>query len=413
MRNRWLVAAVAVAVLSSGVTGIEPKFFRDDPLTRDPEIEDASGVRTAELSEIYDFAENSFLGAGERADRRAVNINTVDEVPDSSWFTNRASNSWSTDQLVKGPDTGTGPTGTLTIISGKMEGAAPGFTVRDAAGQRYFIKFDPPSNPEMASGAEIISTKFFHAFGYHVPENYLAIVRRESLVIGEGTLIEDDNGRRRQMDDARSGRAAQTRGAAEGRQLSRPGQQGARRQAGRAVPLRRHATRRPKRHLRARAPARASRATRVLRVAEPRRLAQHQQPRHLVSDGGHARSSGITCSTSARRSAAARPRRRAARAGNEFVWESRPTLITMLTLGFYVRPWIKVDYPDIPSLGRIESTYFRPEELETGISEPGVHQRAAGRSASGRPAFSPASPMMVSGPSSERPSTAITKPRLT
>ena len=52
MRNRWLVAAVAVAVLSSGVTAIEPKFFRDDPLTRDPEIEDASGVRTAELSEL-------------------------------------------------------------------------------------------------------------------------------------------------------------------------------------------------------------------------------------------------------------------------------------------------------------------------------------------------------------------------
>ncbi len=38
---------------------------------------------------MYDFAENSFLGAGERADRRAVNVNTLDEVPDSSWFTNR------------------------------------------------------------------------------------------------------------------------------------------------------------------------------------------------------------------------------------------------------------------------------------------------------------------------------------
>ena len=67
-------------------------------------------------------------------------------------------------------------------------------------GQLYFIKFDPPSNPEMSSGAEVISTKFFYAFGYHVPENYIATIRRESLVIGEGTLIEDDNGRRRQME---------------------------------------------------------------------------------------------------------------------------------------------------------------------------------------------------------------------
>jgi hypothetical protein len=49
------------------------------------------------------------------------------------------------------------------------------------------------------------------------------------------------------------------------------------------------------------------------------------------------------------------------RAGNEFLWESRPTFVTMLTLGFYVRPWIKVDYPDMPSVGRFESDYFSPE----------------------------------------------------
>ena len=34
----------------------------------------------------------------------------------------------------------------------------------------------------------------------------------------------------------------------------------------------------------------------------------------------------------------------------------------MLTLGFYVRPWIKVDYPEIPSVGRIEAEYFNPDE---------------------------------------------------
>ena len=81
-----------------------------------------------------------------------------------------------------------------------MAGIAPGFTIRDGEGDLYFIKFDPPANPDMASGAEVISTKFFYAFGYHVPENYIATVRRESIVIGEGALIDDDNGRRRQMD---------------------------------------------------------------------------------------------------------------------------------------------------------------------------------------------------------------------
>src|SRR6185295_5941907 len=49
------------------------------------------------------------------------------------------------------------------------------------------------------------------------------------------------------------------------------------------------------------------------------------------------------------------------RAGNEYIWETRPTLVTMLTLGLYVRPWIKVDYPDIPAIGRFEANYFMPQ----------------------------------------------------
>jgi hypothetical protein len=48
------------------------------------------------------------------------------------------------------------------------------------------------------------------------------------------------------------------------------------------------------------------------------------------------------------------------RAGNEYVWESRPTWLTVLTLGFYVRPWITVKYPDLPSVGRYEADFFQP-----------------------------------------------------
>jgi hypothetical protein len=58
------------------------------------------------------------------------------------------------------------------------------------------------------------------------------------------------------------------------------------------------------------------------------------------------------------------------RAGNEFLWERRPTLITMLTFGLYVRPWIKVDYPDIPSVGRLEADYFNPSEWKPEYPNP-------------------------------------------
>ncbi len=58
------------------------------------------------------------------------------------------------------------------------------------------------------------------------------------------------------------------------------------------------------------------------------------------------------------------------RAGNEYIWEARPTFITMLTLGFYVRPWIKVNYPDLPAVGRFEANYFRPERWKPEYPNP-------------------------------------------
>jgi hypothetical protein len=365
------VAVLAVAALSPGVIGFAPKFFRDDPLTREAETEDASGVRPIELSEMYDFTENSFLGGADRADVRAVNVNTLDEVPDSSWFTNRLGRQrLPIEALVNGPDTGPGPSGPLTIVSARMEGAAPGFTVRDDAGQRFFIKFDPPSNPEMATGAEVISTRFFHAFGYHVPETDLATVRRESLAIGEGTLIEDDGGRRRRMDD-RDLDALLKRGA----QQSGGGYRVVASKAleGKPVgPFRYYGTRpddpndifphEHRRELRGllvfcawlnHDDSRSLNTLDTLVSGGPARSIV----RHHLLDFGSTLGSGTTKAQSRR-------------AGNEFVWDSRPTLVTMLTLGLYVRPWVKVDYPDIPSLGRIESTYFRPEAWKPEYPNP-------------------------------------------
>ena len=76
----------------SALVGERPplRFYSDDPIWRDPESQDASKVtQLKKVSDQYDLVENSFLGAGDKTERRAVNVNTVDEVPDSSWFTNR------------------------------------------------------------------------------------------------------------------------------------------------------------------------------------------------------------------------------------------------------------------------------------------------------------------------------------
>jgi hypothetical protein len=357
------VAGVTLAAALAAPAGLAraPRFYRDDPIARDPETQNAASVREAEISQLYDFAENSFFGAGDKNEIAAVNVNTIGEVPDSSWFTNRLGLSqMSVDQLVKGPDTGSGPAGKWTIVSGKLEGRAPGFTIRDEAGQIYFIKFDPPSNPEMATAAEVISTKFFHAFGYHVPENYLATMTRDALVIGDGAQVNDKRGRRRMEDrdvDELLERAARNADGSYRAVASKA-------LAGKPVgPFRYYGTRPddpndifPHEHRRELRGLLAfcawlnhddSRSINTLDTLVPdgsRTIVRH----HLL-DFGSTLGSGTLQAQSTR-------------AGNEFLWDARPTFITMLTLGFYVRPWLKVPYPEIPSLGRIESGYFKPED---------------------------------------------------
>ena len=61
--------------------------------------------------------------------------------------------------------------------------------IRDAAGRKYLIKFDPLTNPEMASAADVITSKFFYALGYNVPENYVVHFDREQIAIGEGAHV--------------------------------------------------------------------------------------------------------------------------------------------------------------------------------------------------------------------------------
>ncbi len=364
MRTRLLLAAITASALTwaalEPALATDPRFYPDDPIARDPETQNASGVQAIDISEGYDFLENSFLGSGDHTNKHAVNVNTIDEVPDSSWFTNRIGREpWPVDRLVKGPDTGTGPSGTWTIVSGKLEGISPGFTMRDGTGQLYFIKFDPLSNPEMASGAEVISTKLFYAFGYHVPENYLATIRREALVIGEGAPFRDKDGRRpmkpsdidsllrraaRQPDGSYRALASK---ALEGKPAGHFRYYGTRPDDPNDIFPHEH-----RRELRGMVVFAAwlnhddSRSINNLDMLV--RDGDRTVIRHNLLDFGLTLGSGTVQAQSPR-------------AGNEYLWDARPTFITMLTLGLYVRPWIRVSYPDIPAVGRIESAHFDPE----------------------------------------------------
>ena len=194
-----LLAAVTVASPRSAT----PRFYPDDPLWTDNDrVMDATKVTPIEDTNGYDFVINTFGGPGELRDVRALNVNTVDEVPDSSWFTNRIGRSaMTTGEIAKGPDRVTRLSlDGWKVSGGKSTGVQPGFRMSDPAGQIYQIEVDPISNPEMATGAEVIGTAFYHAFGYNVVDVYIAEIDRDSLVIADTATIRDPlNGRRRRL----------------------------------------------------------------------------------------------------------------------------------------------------------------------------------------------------------------------
>lgn len=133
---------------------------------------------------------------------QAFNVDAFGEVPNSSWFTNRNHVKQMTlEEIARGPNTGDGPdtSGTWTVISAKAEGVTPGFSIKDSRGERYVIKLEPTGYSELTSGAEVVSTKLFHAAGYNVPENYIVYFHPKILKLGKKIKFTDKKGRERYM----------------------------------------------------------------------------------------------------------------------------------------------------------------------------------------------------------------------
>ena len=126
--------------------------------------------------------------------KQAKNTNALDEVPNSSWFTNRnAENSMTCKELKRGANKGKGPDmgGSMIVIGAKVEGVSPGFTIKDKKGDVYFIKFDIKGYPQLNTAAEVITTKFVYAAGYNTPENYLSTLDPKYIQIAEGVTVKN------------------------------------------------------------------------------------------------------------------------------------------------------------------------------------------------------------------------------
>src|SRR5262245_15236955 len=157
MRAVLTVVSLCVAICAVTLRGANPRFFPDDPLwTDDDTLLDASKVTPQEDTNVYDFVVNQVGHPGERSNVKAMNVNTLDEVPDSMWFINRIGRKEiPIAELVRGPDSfpSTVSIDTWAISRDKGTGLQPGFRMVTPTGETYQIEVDPPSQPEMATGA--------------------------------------------------------------------------------------------------------------------------------------------------------------------------------------------------------------------------------------------------------------------
>ena len=201
MKILTLISVVSIAAIAgfSSVTATSPRFYSDDPLLREPEPQDAGGAAPSYLDLMYELTYNLFaLPRHKPSGVRAQNINTIDEVPDSSWFTNRiGTRALTIDEIVRGPNVGPPPDPSRWLIwRGKTSGSHPGFTAKDANGETWFLEFDPPYYPNAATAAAVMGSKIFWALGYNQVESFVTTFDPKRMEIDPEATFHRPNGKR-------------------------------------------------------------------------------------------------------------------------------------------------------------------------------------------------------------------------
>ncbi|MGE0812265.1 MAG: hypothetical protein AB7O28_00155 [Vicinamibacterales bacterium] len=194
-----LLAVALVGLLSAPASMQRPRFYPDDPIGRVPETQDASKAAAYQQPDMYEMVRNLFSNPRyEPTGVRARNLNTIDEVPDSSWFVDRIGRRpIGADELFRGPLVDPPPDpSTWTLVREKTAGAHPGFTARDGRGDTYFLEFDPPYFPEGATGAVSIATKIFWALGYNQVQSYLTTFDPRHIAFEPTATLKRPNGER-------------------------------------------------------------------------------------------------------------------------------------------------------------------------------------------------------------------------
>lgn len=133
----------------------------------------------------------------------AKNVNSLDEVPDSSWFTDRrraaevAGTPYGPKEIGADPDDAPDADGPITIVEGKFTGGSRGFVVTDSSKRRFLFKLDSPGFFSLATSTEVVAARLAAAAGRRVPDLTIVDVTPEQLRISKEAKIKDASGNKR------------------------------------------------------------------------------------------------------------------------------------------------------------------------------------------------------------------------
>jgi hypothetical protein len=369
------VAAItpSAQTLEQAVNGVK-RFYSDDPLWRDDDMRTIAQPAEHDLSKSYEFVANTF-GETARSFGPALNVNTLGEVPDSSWFTNRIGRfDMTVDDILRGPNQVDGPAPGQWLITGRPDvGITPKFSIRDARGDKYMIKLDPVANPELPSSVELISTKFFHAIGYHVPQDFVVYFHPDQLAVAPGALARNMSGDRvpiQPSDIQRWLRNLPRRDDGSIRALASlwvPGKVVGQfmlngRRSDDPNDVFPHERRRELRGLRVFAAWLNHDDARAINSIDTYvEEAGRRYIRHYLQDFGSNLGSGST--------SAQQPR-----GGYEYLIERDKIAKGLIGVGFYQRDWMSIKWPDDPTIGNIEADVFDPATWKTEYPNPAFNQ---------------------------------------
>ncbi|MEJ7596679.1 MAG: hypothetical protein WKG01_02115 [Kofleriaceae bacterium] len=191
--HRSLVVMVLVTVHGGACGSSSPvgdvRFANQPPVWR---VNDRIDTPKAPEEKPFDrglYHFDSYYKVADRSvaltrERRSLGVNALDEVPDSTWFTNRIGvREVSTAEIKCGAGTCDPPDAHFpwTIKSGKEGGTAVGFIVEDARGVKFLLKFDQTHAPEVETGADVIVARLLWAAGFNVPDDHIVHFKPSDL----------------------------------------------------------------------------------------------------------------------------------------------------------------------------------------------------------------------------------------